>query len=90
MNIINGVDPAQTYINGMSWAAYGATIFSCSIAEWQLDFMKEYAKKRKVAEIDYSALTSTEKEEQKHQWKQWLDATTQGFKDVLRAERRLV
>lgn len=89
MNAIINFNPAQAYINGMSWAAYGATIFSCSVAEWQLDFMKEYAKKRKVAEIDYSALTSIEKEEQKHQWNIWLDATTHGFKDELRMNGKL-
>lgn len=52
--------------------------------------MKECAKKLKEAEIDHSALTQTEKENLKHQWKQWIDATTHGFKDKLKEEGRLV
>ena len=41
------------------------------------------------AEIDHSSLTHTEKENQKRQWKQWIDATTHGFKDKLKEEGRL-
>lgn len=43
----------------------------------------------KSAEVDHSALTLTEKENLKHQWKQWIDATTHGFKDKLKEEGRL-
>lgn len=41
------------------------------------------------AEIDHSALTQTKKDNLKHQWKQWIDATTHRFKDKPKEERRL-
>lgn len=84
------IDTARAYFEGLLLAAYGVKIFSDSVAEWQLDYVKECAKKLKEAEIDHSALTPTEKEEQKHQWKQWMDAIVQGFKDMLKAEGRLM
>lgn len=72
------------------WAAYGVKIISGSAAEWQIDQVKECAKKLKEAEIEHSAHTQTEKENLKHLWKQWIDATTHGFKDKLKEEGRLV
>lgn len=84
------IDTARAYFEGLLLAAYGVKIFSDSVAEWQLDYVKEYAQKLKEAEIDHSALTPTEKENQKQQWKQWMDATAQGFKDMLKVEGRLV
>ena len=90
MKTIKDVNPAQAYIEGMMWAAYGVRIINGNVAEWQIDKVKECAQKLKEAEIDHSFLNQTEKEEQKRQWKQWLDSTTQGFKDELKEERRLV
>ena len=89
MKTIKDVNPAQAYIEGMLWAAYGVKIINGTVAEWQIDKVKECAHKLKEAEIDHSSLSQTEKEEQKRQWKQWLDSTTQGFKDKLKEERRL-
>ena len=89
MKAIKDVNPAQAYVEGMLWAAYGVKIISCSVAEWQIDQVKECAKKLKEAEIEHSSLTYTEKEEQKRQWKHWIDATTHGFKDKLKEEGRL-
>lgn len=89
MNIKNNIDTAKAYLEGMLWAAYGVKIISGSAAEWQIDKVKECAKKLKEAEIDHSALTPTEKENLKYQWKQWIDATTHGFKDKLKEEGRL-
>jgi hypothetical protein len=51
--------------------------------------VKECAQKLKEAEIDHSSLSQAEKEDQKRQWKLWLDSTTQGFKDKLKEEGRL-
>ena len=90
MKTIKDVNPAQAYIEGMLWAAYGVKIINCSVAEWQIDKVKGCAQKLKEAEIDHSSLNHAEKEEQKHQWKQWLDSTTQGFKDKLKGQERLV
>ena len=89
MDINHNIDIAKGYLEGMLWAAYGVKIISGSVAEWQIDQVKECAKKLKEAEIDHSALTLTEKENLKHQWKQWIDATTHGFKDKLKEEGRL-
>ena len=90
MDTNHNIDTTRAYLEGMLWAAYGVKIISCSVAEWQIDNVKECAKKLKEAEIDHTSLTQTEKEEQKHQWKLWLDSTAQGFKDKLKAEGRLV
>lgn len=81
---------AKAYIEGVLWAAYGVKIYADSTAEWQIDQVKECVRKLKEVEIDHSALTKAEKDNLKAQWKQWLDATSKGFKDVLRAEGRLV
>ena len=89
MKTIKAVNPAQAYIEGMLWAAYGVRIINGTVAEWQIDKVKECAQKLKEAEVDHSPLSQTEKEEQKRQWKQWLDSTTQGFKDKLKEEGRL-
>ena len=90
MKTIKDVNPAQAYIEGMLWAAYGVRIINGTVAEWQIDKVKECAHKLKEAEIDHSSLSQTEKEEQKRQWKLRLDSTTQVFKDKLKEERRLV
>ena len=90
MMTIKNVNPAQAYLEGMLWVAYGVKVISGPVAEWQIDKVKESALKLKEAEIDHSSLSLTEKENQKRQWKQWLDVTTQGFKDKLRAKGRLI
>ena len=48
-------------------------IFSENVAEWQIEAVKKYAKKLKEEEIEHSALTPAEKDEQKRLWKQWID-----------------
>lgn len=90
MNTNHNIDSARAYFEGMLLAAFGVKVFSDSVAEWQLDYVKEYAQKLKEAEIDHSALIQTEKENQKQQWKQWMDATVQGFKDMLKVEGRMM
>lgn len=84
------IDTAKGYLEGMLWAAFGVNIISGTVAEWQIDLVKEYGKNLKEAEIEHAALTPTEKENLKHQWKQWIDATTHGFKDKLKEEGRMV
>jgi len=82
-------DTVKAYFEGMLWAAFGVRFFGGTVAEWQLDAVKEYASKFKEAEIDHSSLPFQEKEELKRQWKQWLEATCQGMKDELRREGRM-
>ena len=88
-NSSQSIDTAKAYLEGMLWAAYGVKIISGSAAEWQIDQVKECAKKLKETEIDHSTLPQAEKEHLKHQWQLWIDATTHGFKDELKAEGRL-
>ena len=59
---------------------------------WNMDpeLLEEAISKFKEAEIDHSALSDSDKEELKHQWKLWLDTTAHGIKDELRAEGKLV
>ena len=90
MNMINEVNTAKAYIDGMLWAAFGVRIFSENVAEWQIEAVKKYAKKLKEEEIEHSALTPAKKEEQKRLWKQWIDETTKGFKEVLKREGRMI
>ena len=74
--------------------AFKTAITSCfingKISEQQIDFVKEVISKFREAEIDHLTMSPSEKEELKNQWKKWLDATTLGIKDELRAEGRLI
>lgn len=54
------IDIARAYLEGMLWAAYGVRIFSCSVAEWQIDAVKKYAKKLKEEEIEHSEISPGE------------------------------
>ena len=89
MITIQNVNPAQAYLEGMLWAAFGVKVVSGNAVEWQIDAVKEYAQKLKEEEIEHSSLTPAEKENQKRSWKQWIDETTKGFKEVLRREGRM-
>ena len=61
MDTNHNIDTARAYFEGMLWAAYGVKIISGSVAEWQIDQVKECAKKLKEAEINHSALTQQRK-----------------------------
>ena len=89
METISKANTAQAYIEGMLWAAFGVRIFSENVAEWQIEAVKKYAKKLKEEEIEHSALTPAEIDEQKGLWKQWIDETTKGFKEVLKKNGRM-
>ena len=90
MNKIEDINPAQAYMVGMLYAAFGERAFSDDAVEEHIEAAKEYAKKRKEEEIDHSTLTPTEKENQKRLWKEWIDETTKGFKDELKRAGRIV
>lgn len=90
MNKVQSTNPVQAYLEGMLWASFSVKIFEENVAEWQIDAAKECAKNLKEKEIDHSSLTPIKKEEQKKLWNQWIDETTKGFKDVLKADGRLV
>ena len=82
-------NPAQGYFDGMLKAAFGVTIISGNAAEWQIDAVKERASKLKEDEINHSLLSSEDKEIQIRQWKEWINAYADGFKDVLRQSGRM-
>ena len=90
MVTIKNFNPAQAYLEGMLWAAYGVRIISGDAVEWQIDVVKECALKIKEEEIEHSSLTPTEKENQKSMWKLWIEETTKGFKDMLKREGRMI
>ena len=84
MNTMREVNPAQAYLEGMLWAAFGVKVISVDAVEWQIDAMKECALNLKEKEIEHSTLSLTEKEDQKRLWKRWIDDTTRGLKDELK------
>ena len=83
------INPFGPYYAGALRTAITSCFINGRISEQQIDFVKEVISKFREAEIDHLAITTTEKDELKNQWKQWLDATTHGIKDELRAEGKL-
>lgn len=83
----------MNYWGAYTEGAFRAAIASCfingRISEQQIDFVKEAISRFREKEIENLAVQSSEKEEMKKQWKQWLDATAHGIKDELRAEGKL-
>ena len=87
MNINN--NPFGPYCAGAFRAAIASSFIGGKISEQQIDFVKETLSRFRETEIDQSTFSNADKEEMKSQWKQWLDATTHGIKDELRAEGKL-
>lgn len=84
------INPFGPYYAGAFRTAIISCLINGKISEQQIDFVKEVISKFREAEIDHLAMSPSEKEELKKQWKQWLDATTHGIKDELRAEGKLI
>jgi len=84
------INPFGPYYAGALRTAIASSFINGRISEQQIDFVKEVISKFREAEIDHLAILPAEKAELKNQWKQWLDATTRGMKDELRAEGKLV
>lgn len=64
------INPAQANFEDMLWPAFSVRIFSVIMAEWQIETVKKYATKQKE-EIEHSAFSPTEKDDQKQLWRQW-------------------
>lgn len=79
----------EPYCSGAFRAALVSCFINGRISEQQIDFVKEIISRFREAEIDGTPFPDTEKEQMKSQWRQWLDATTHGIKDELRAEGKL-
>lgn len=90
MDINYSFDQTKTYFDGVLLAAFGIRAIGGTVAEWQIDSVKESVLKFKEVEIEHSMLSENEKNELKHQNKQWLDTITRGLKDKLKEEGRLV
>jgi len=84
------INPFGPYYDGALRTALTSCFINGKISEQQIDDAKELISKFREAEIDHLAIPESEKEEMKSQWKQWLDATTHGIKDELRAEGKLI
>lgn len=83
------INPFGAYYDGALSTAITSCLINENISEQQIDFVKEVISKFREAEIDNSSLSNSDKENLKHQWKQWLDATAHGIKEELRAEGKL-
>lgn len=79
----------EQYFKGVLAAYLGANFMHGPVSEWQIDVIKEDISRFSEAMIDYSQLSYQEKENQKHQMKQSLEAYIHGVKDELRAKGRL-
>ena len=88
MELKKEINPALAYLEGMLWAAYGVRVISCDTVEWQIDAVKECAKKLKEKD-EHSSLSPTEKKNQKRLWKQWIDEKAKGIKDELKRVGRM-
>lgn len=82
-------NPFETYYAGAFRSALTSCFIGGKILEQQIDFVKETISRFREAEIDQSAFSDSAKEEMKSQWKQWLDVTTHGIKDELKAVGKL-
>ena len=80
------INPFGPYYAGAFRTAIISCLINGKISEQQIDFVKEVISKFREAEIDHLAMSPSEKEELK---KQWLDATTHGIKDELKAVGKL-
>lgn len=80
----------EQYFKGVLAAYLGKNFMNGAVSEWQIDVIKESISHYYEAMIEHSQLSYQEKEEQKRQMKQSLEAYIHGVKDELRAKGRLV
>ena len=85
-----GNNPFGAYFEGAFRAAIASCFIGGRISEQQIDFVKEVVSRFREAEIDHLSLPDSDREEMKRQWKLWLDATTRGITDELKAAGRLI
>lgn len=77
------------YYAGALRAAIASCFIGRRVSEQHIDFVKEVVLKFREAVIENSNISNIEKDELIKQYKQWIDATTHGIKDELRAEGKL-
>ena len=80
----------EQYFKGILAGYLGANFMNESVSEWQIDVIKESVSHYCEAQIEHSQLSYQEKEEQKHQMKQSLEAYIHGVKDQLKREGKLI
>ena len=79
----------EAYFEGAFRAAIASGFINGKISEQQIDIIKEAISKYREDEIEHVAIMPERRGELKRQWKQWIEATTQGIKDELRAKGKL-
>ena len=79
----------EQYFRGVLAAYLGTGFMTGPITEWQIDMIKESISHYQEAMIDHTLLSYQEKEDQKRQMKQSLEAYFQGVKDEMKEARRL-
>lgn len=79
----------EQYFKGVVAAYLGASFISGPVYEWQIEAIKESLSHYCEVQIDHIQSTPQEKENQKRQMKQCLEAYIQGVKDELRREGRM-
>ena len=80
----------EQYFKGVPAGYLGANYMNEFVSEWQIDVIKENVSHYNEAMIEHSQLSNQEKEEQKRQMKQSLEAYIQGVKDEMRATGRMI
>lgn len=80
----------ESYFKGVFAAYLGNGLMNGPIWDWQINMIKENISRYYEALIDHLCITAQEKEEQKQQMKQSLEAYIHGVKDLLVQEGRLV
>ncbi len=84
-----GTNLLGPYYEGAFRAAIASYFFNGKISERLIDLAKETISRFREYEIEHALIDPAQKEELKRQWKQWLEATTQGIKDEFRAQGKL-
>lgn len=79
----------EQYYKGIYAAYLGANFFNSPVEEWQIDAIKDYISHFCETKIERSSLSYAEKEEQKRQMKQSLEAYIHGVKNELRRVGKL-
>ncbi len=80
----------EDYFSGVYAAFLGTRFINGIVSEWQIYMIKENISQYQEKLIERSPLYVYEKDEQKRQMKQCLDAYIHGIKDMLTNEGRLL
>lgn len=80
----------ENYFKGVYAAYLGSRFINGIVSEWQIEMIKEDILRYQESLIDHSQSSAYEKDVEKRQMKQSLDAYIHGVKDMLKSEGRLL